>query len=86
MSSPANPAVGRRELRKVIAASSAGTLIEWYDFFVYGSLAVVFAGFFFPAGEEALALLVSHSSCCSGGCPTATGGSYSSPGGSPFPR
>jgi MFS family permease len=59
MSSPANPAVGRRELRKVIAASSAGTLIEWYDFFVYGSLAVVFAGFFFPAGEEALALLVS---------------------------
>ena len=43
----------------MIAASSAGTLIEWYDFFIYGSLAVVFAGFFFPAGEEHLALLVS---------------------------
>jgi MFS family permease len=59
MSNSAHSGVGRRELRKVIAASSAGTLIEWYDFFVYGSLAVVFAGFFFPAGEEHLALLVS---------------------------
>ena len=59
MSDSARPVVSRRELRKVIAASSAGTLIEWYDFFVYGSLAVVFAGFFFPAGEQALALLVS---------------------------
>src|SRR4051794_31902219 len=59
MSESARPVVSRRELRKVIAASSAGTLIEWYDFFVYGSLAVVFAGFFFPAGEQALALLVS---------------------------
>ena len=51
MSDSARPVVSRRELRKVITASSAGTLIEWYDFFVYGSLAVVFSGFFFPAGN-----------------------------------
>lgn len=48
-----------RELRRIIAASSTGTLIEWYDFFVYGSLAVVFSGFFFPSGESSVGLLVS---------------------------
>lgn len=48
-----------KEPRRIIAASSTGTLIEWYDFFIYGSLAVVFSGFFFPTGESSLALLVS---------------------------
>ncbi len=32
----------------IIAASSAGTLIEWYDFYLYGVLAAFFAGQFFP--------------------------------------
>jgi MFS family permease len=59
MNAQTPPACGRRELRRVIIASSAGTLIEWYDFFIYGSLAVVFAGFFFPANKPGLALLVS---------------------------
>ncbi|MFK0280905.1 MFS transporter [Streptomyces sp. NPDC090499] len=59
MSSPQPPQTSPRELRRIIAASSTGTLIEWYDFFIYGSLAVVFSGFFFPAGESSLALLVS---------------------------
>lgn len=41
----------------VIAASSAGTLIEWYDFYIFGSLAPVMAEMFFPKGNPTLALL-----------------------------
>ncbi len=44
-------------LSKVIAASSAGTLIEWYDFYIFGSLAVTIADVFFPKGAGAAALL-----------------------------
>ncbi|BBX37034.1 MFS transporter [Mycolicibacterium mageritense DSM 44476 = CIP 104973] len=47
-----------RGLRKIVTASSLGTLIEWYDFYIYGSLAVVFSGMFFPNGNTAAALLV----------------------------
>ncbi len=32
----------------VIGSSSAGTLIEWYDFYVFGSLATILSGQFFP--------------------------------------
>lgn len=46
-------------LRKIILASSVGTLIEWYDFYIYGSLAVVFSGMFFPEGNPLAALLIS---------------------------
>lgn len=42
---------------KVIAASSAGTLIEWYDFYIFGSLATVIADQFFPKGNPTAALL-----------------------------
>lgn len=45
-------------IRKIITASSVGTLIEWYDFYIYGSLAVVFSGLFFPSGNSTAALLV----------------------------
>jgi len=41
----------------VIGASSAGTLIEWYDFYIFGSLATIIAGHFFPKGHETVALL-----------------------------
>jgi hypothetical protein len=40
---------------KVIAASSAGTLIEWYDFYIFGSLATIIAGHFFPKENATLA-------------------------------
>ena len=46
-------------LRRVITASSLGTLFEWYDFYLYGSLAVFFGGLFFPAGNETAQLLAS---------------------------
>jgi MFS family permease len=42
---------------KVITASSLGTLIEWYDFYIFGSLATVIAGQFFPRTNPTAALL-----------------------------
>ncbi|MTD14915.1 MFS transporter [Nakamurella sp. YIM 132087] len=60
--SPANPAgaavpdapIGKKGLRKVIAASMAGTVVEWYEFFIYGTATAlgVFGAVFFP-GETA---------------------------------
>ncbi len=47
----------RRKVRTVIAASAAGTMIEWYDFFIFGSLSTIIAAKFFPAGNETAALL-----------------------------
>jgi MFS family permease len=46
-------------LRRVITASSLGTLFEWYDFYLYGSLAVFFGGLFFPSGNKTAQLLAS---------------------------
>lgn len=42
---------------QVIAASSVGTLIEWYDFYIFGSLAPVLAAQFFPKTNPTAALL-----------------------------
>ncbi len=42
---------------KVIGASSAGTLIEWYDFYIFGSLAAVISTKFFPSNNPTAALL-----------------------------
>jgi MFS family permease len=41
------------EERKVILASSAGTIFEWYDFYLYGSLAAIIGAQFFSAYPEA---------------------------------
>ncbi len=46
------------EIKLVIAASSAGTIFEWYDFFIYGTLAGLIGAAFFPAGNETLQLLL----------------------------
>ncbi len=42
---------------KIISASSVGTLIEWYDFYIFGSLATVIASQFFPKTNPTAALL-----------------------------
>jgi MFS family permease len=42
---------------KIISASSLGTLIEWYDFYIFGSLATVIANQFFPKTNPTAALL-----------------------------
>src|SRR5512147_1654841 len=54
---PAEPADAG--LKKIIFAASLGTLFEWYDFYLYGSLAVFFGGLFFPKGNETAQLLAS---------------------------
>jgi MFS family permease len=46
-----------RGLRTVIFASSLGTLFEWYDFYLYGSLASTFSSMFYPKGNETAAWL-----------------------------
>jgi len=50
---------GKKEHRRVIFASSLGTVFEWYDFYLYGSLAVFFGSLFFPKGNETAAFLAS---------------------------
>jgi MFS family permease len=42
----------RRKMTLVLAASSAGTVFEWYDFFIYGSVAPIIAKHFFSAAGE----------------------------------
>jgi MFS family permease len=42
---------------QVIAASAVGTMIEWYDFYIFGSLATVISPWFYPPGNETLALM-----------------------------
>jgi len=41
----------RCEEVRVVAGASVGTVLEWYDFFLYGSPAVFFSSHFFPAGS-----------------------------------
>jgi MFS family permease len=48
--------LGREEAR-VIFASSLGTVFEWYDFYLYATLAPFFASLFFPSGNATAALL-----------------------------
>src|SRR5688572_9247491 len=43
---------------QVIAASAAGTVIEWYDFYIFGALAATMASLFYPPGNDLLALIV----------------------------
>jgi MFS family permease len=42
---------------QVIGASSVGTMIEWYDFYIFGSLTTVIAPLFYPKGNNTLALI-----------------------------
>jgi MFS family permease len=45
-------------MARVIAASSVGSAIEWYDFFVFGALAPTLAPRFYPPGDETVQLLL----------------------------
>src|SRR5580765_7934303 len=46
------------DMRLVIGASSAGTIFEWYDFFVYGTLAPLIGKAFFPGDNPTLQVLL----------------------------
>jgi MFS family permease len=49
--------VSKRDLRKIIVASSAGTMIEWYDFYIFGALATVLSTHFYPADSATVNFL-----------------------------
>lgn len=52
--------LGNADVRLVITASSLGTVFEWYDFFIYGTLAAsgIIGRTFFPAGSEIIQTLL----------------------------
>jgi MFS family permease len=56
----------RREERRVILASSLGTVFEWYDFYLYATLAPFFALLFFPPGNDTAALLSAFATYAAG--------------------
>lgn len=49
--------VAEYSIWRVILASSVGTMIEWYDFYIFGSLAAVLSPKFYPSGNDTLALI-----------------------------
>ena len=55
---PSGPEPTASDIRLVIAASSAGTVFEWFDFFIYGTLAAMIGHAFFPAENETLQTLM----------------------------
>nr|WP_286354330.1 MFS transporter [Geothrix oryzae] len=50
----------------VIVASSVGTVFEWYDFYLYATLAPFFATLFFPKGNDTAALLSAFAAYAAG--------------------
>jgi len=53
----APPKVPPRELRRVVIAAAVGNIIEWYDFYIFGSLASILAVKFFEKGHPVAAFL-----------------------------
>jgi MFS family permease len=51
------PVPADSKIWQVITASAVGTMIEWYDFYIFGSLASVISPLFYPAGNDTLALI-----------------------------
>jgi len=56
----------KSEERRVIFASSLGTVFEWYDFYLYATLAPFFAALFFPKGNDTAALLSAFATYAAG--------------------
>mgnify|MGYP000619183409 CR=1 FL=1 len=48
----------KKEIRLVVGASSAGTVFEWYDFFIYGTLAYILKDAFYDVDDPTLGLLL----------------------------
>jgi MFS family permease len=55
-----------RQEKFVIFASSLGTVFEWYDFYLYATLAPFFAALFFPPGNDTAALLSAFATYAAG--------------------
>jgi MFS family permease len=67
MNAPAAKGQGMSKDEKfVIFASSTGTVFEWYDFYLYATLAPFFAALFFPSGNDTAALLSAFATYAAG--------------------
>src|SRR2546422_1635605 len=51
------PQLAMKDLRRVVIAAAVGNVIEWYDFYIFGSLATLLASKFFSAGASGSALI-----------------------------
>ena len=57
----ANATTSDRDLRRVVVASLIGATIEWYDFFLYGTVAgIVFNKLFFPVQDPLISILLAY--------------------------
>jgi MFS family permease len=63
---PAVTADFKPEEKRVVFASSLGTVFEWYDFYLYATLAPFFASLFFPKGNATAALLSAFAAYAAG--------------------
>src|SRR6478752_1043709 len=52
-----NQQISQAKIWQVIGASSVGTMIEWYDFYIFGSLATTIAPLFYPPGNDTFAYI-----------------------------
>jgi MFS family permease len=55
-----------KSLIPIITASSVGTIIEWYDFYIFGTLASIIATKFFPQGDAVAAFLATLATYAAG--------------------
>src|SRR5690349_12346135 len=51
------PSLSTKELRRVVIAAAVGNVIEWYDFYIFGSLAAILSVQFFSKGDPVAAFL-----------------------------
>ena len=63
---PAVVFVSPQEHRRVVFATSLGTIFEWYDFYLYATLAPFFASLLFPPGNDTAALLSAFATYAAG--------------------
>lgn len=52
-----NDRISKAKIWQVIGASAVGTMIEWYDFYIFGSLAGIIAPLFYPPGNDTFAYI-----------------------------
>jgi MFS family permease len=55
-----------RSLSYIVSAASAGTVIERYDFYIFGSLAIILSGKFFPSQDPVAAFLLTLATFATG--------------------
>src|SRR5437773_11729494 len=60
------PALSLKELRRVVIAAAVGNVIEWYDFYIFGSLAALLSVKFFAQGAPGAALIRTYGTFVAG--------------------